>query len=89
MRCIPVPGGFVCMARGRRAASCQEPGCADEHEALCDWPLDGDKTCDRRLCARHRNHIGPNRDLCGPHFARYKAAPPEPVALPCCGPRRA
>lgn len=87
MPCHPLPeGGFAC-SRGRRSEPCQEPGCTEVHVALCDWPLDGaakGRTCDRRMCARHRNKVGPNRDYCGPH---YREATARQQALPVGGGR--
>lgn len=72
MGCIPLPGGgYVCTRGSRRPAPCQEVGCGQPHVALCDWPLTGraaGRTCDRRMCARHRNEVGPDRDYCPTHF---------------------
>lgn len=39
MPCIPVPGGFACTRGVRLSKPCEEPGCNENHVALCDWPL--------------------------------------------------
>jgi hypothetical protein len=47
----------IACSRGRRAASCQEPGCNRPHVALCDFDLGPGApraTCDRKMCAQHR-----------------------------------
>jgi hypothetical protein len=67
--------GIAC-SRGRLAAPCQEPGCTSPHVALCDYPLEGaakGRTCDRRMCVRHRHRVGPNRDYCSTHRAMSAA----------------
>jgi len=57
-----------------RTKYCDEPGCHAESVALCDGPaspagtLDFGKTCDRRICAKHRHPIGLDRDLCPTHW---------------------
>jgi len=53
------PGGetMILCSRGRRTPRCQIDGCREAGEHLCDFPLSGakeGKTCDRRLCAKHR-----------------------------------
>jgi hypothetical protein len=64
-------GGFaIVCSRGQRAASCEEPGCMAPGTQLCDYPLTGEKagkTCDRRICRRHANHVGHDRDVCPAH----------------------
>ena len=37
---------------------------------LCDWPVEGG-TCDAPLCVDHAHAIGPDRHLCGLHFALH------------------
>jgi hypothetical protein len=64
--------GIVCGPRTKRD-TCQEPGCTREHVALCDFKLANGNTCDRRMCLDHQYHIGPNQDLCGPHYRASQA----------------
>lgn len=43
--------------------------CKDEFvEALCDFPMQPGKTCDKRLGFNCRNRVSPTKDMCGPHF---------------------
>ncbi len=71
MPCDILPGGVIACSRGRRRANCDSPGCTSAHVALCDWPLKGDKagrTCDRKMCGRHRHPVGSDRDYCNAHY---------------------
>lgn len=45
---------------------CQVKGCGRKQEALCDFPVGG-RTCDFRLCYKHRKTVGPNKDYCPNH----------------------
>jgi hypothetical protein len=36
---------------------------------LCDWPLEGGKTCDAPLCSHHAAWVGPDRHYCPRHAA--------------------
>lgn len=61
---------IVCSRGRRRTPKCQEPGCAWAGERQCDYPLRGEKagkTCDRYLCRRHAQRVGPNKDYCPAH----------------------
>mgnify|MGYP001561521056 CR=1 FL=1 len=73
---VSIPGGgfaIVCSRGGRgRAAPCGEAGCAAPHVALCDFPMPGGGTCDRRMCDAHRKHVGKNRDHCPEHAGAHK-----------------
>jgi hypothetical protein len=40
---------------------------------LCDWTMDDGRTCDAPLCPEHAHEIGPDRHLCGLHFALHGA----------------
>lgn len=42
---------------------------------LCDWPVEGG-TCDAPLCEDHAHEVGPDRHLCGLHFAAHMAETP-------------
>ena len=44
---------------------------------LCDWPVEGGKTCDAPLCDHHANQVGRNRHLCPLHFAQHNATQPQ------------
>jgi hypothetical protein len=51
-----------------RIECCSESGCRRVSTALCDYPMDGGKTCDARLCETHRvRQPGHNRDFCPKH----------------------
>jgi hypothetical protein len=63
----PDGGMAIICSRGRRAPSCQEPGCRQISTALCDFPTTRGKTCDRRMCQAHRTTVGPDRDYCAMH----------------------
>lgn len=85
MPCTPIRHGSIsgvaCGPR-RRAAPCDVPGCERPHVALCDYqlaapPLDSGscpasnkpRTCDLKLCERHRWPV-PGKvdtDLCPAH----------------------
>ena len=61
--------GVLC-SRGRKARNCGIPKCTNTYEALCDFPIfykGKYKTCDMRLCPRHRNRQGPDVDYCPLH----------------------
>jgi hypothetical protein len=64
--------GIACGPRlPRRASSCSHPGCLEPHTKLCDWPVAGGKTCDKRLCDGHAVSGGPDLDYCPGHEAGY------------------
>jgi len=68
MPCIPFLGGIVCI-RGRREKPrhCWVRHCDDPVTKLCDWPMDGKKTCDRNICDGHADEVGPDRHYCPAH----------------------
>lgn len=51
---------------GRKPPPCE--WCKREAKILCDgkarYDRNDGKTCDRRMCARHRKRIGPHADVC-------------------------
>lgn len=51
-------------------ATCDEPGCGGVSVAQCDHPVkrigEDDPTCDRHLCAAHRQDVG-GKTLCPRH----------------------
>ncbi len=58
--------GFICT--GRRAwKKCFVSHCRARGEVLCDWPMEGAKTCDRRCCRAHSKRVGPDKDYCLEH----------------------
>jgi hypothetical protein len=72
MGCEPIEingfKGHAC-SRGRksrpRCKTCRRPA-----RYFCDYPVTRKGvagTCDRACCARHRKHVGPDRDYCEPH----------------------
>jgi hypothetical protein len=44
--------------------------------ALCDHPLDGDKSCSAARCGEHRQKVGRDLDRCPNHFQRSECRPP-------------
>lgn len=62
---------IACSRGGRKMRRpCSMPGCPWRAEALCDYPVPGERrTCDRMLCRYHRRQIGQNKDYCPEHFA--------------------
>lgn len=73
-----VPGGsnplggvaIVCDRRGRRQR-CSTEGCSALAVALCDYPLpslsSAKRTCDRAMCAGHRERVPGGKDWCPDH----------------------
>lgn len=47
-----------------------EVRCMAISSLLCDWPLEGGRTCDAPLCDEHALAIGPDRHLCPLHAQR-------------------
>jgi hypothetical protein len=50
--------------------------CGDPQAFLCDYPVtrDGNPgTCDKRMCFRCANEVGPDRHYCNGHYRRSKA----------------
>ena len=83
---VDLPDGGVGFLCGENLQRCQEPGCGRLAEALCDYVVGKrTRTCDRRLCARHRNRAGVKGgdtiDYC-PQHALAAATAPRQVALP-------
>jgi hypothetical protein len=73
MTCRPVTlpngGRMIVCGRGGRALKPKRCRCGAEAEFLCDAPTPTQqKTCDRPLCAKCANEIGPDRHLCWGHF---------------------
>lgn len=57
---------IVCgVGRTAKPAPCAH--CAKVHTKLCDWPVEKDKTCDKKLCDEHAHNVGPDRDYCPEH----------------------
>jgi len=75
-RVVKMPDGstaIVC-SRGRSSGTpCYV--CGRPSSYLCDYPVTrGGKpaTCDKPMCARCRNNVGPDRDYCNAHFRLWK-----------------
>lgn len=76
-RTIMVGETHVIVCSRGNGARCDAAGCTAESVALCDYPLHGEKTgktCDRRMCKRHRNPVAGKSDVdyCGVHFRLEK-----------------
>lgn len=80
-----VVSAFVCTRRGRRA-NCSVPGCANPHDALCDYPVTrkGKRTtCSAKVCNRCRVSVAEGVDHCPAHarlaaLARGSGYDPKP-----------
>ena len=46
--------------------------CGQIADILCDFPIGGEKTCDRKLCEKCAVEIAPNLHYCKPHFEMWK-----------------
>lgn len=74
---------ILCTRGGRPSKPCYV--CGADSEFLCDWPVtkrvfpkfpatpENTKagTCDKPMCERCRNNIGPDRDYCNAHFRQH------------------
>lgn len=65
---------IVC-TRGKRE-TCWNRGCDRNSEALCDCPVGDGRTCDRRLCYKHRHRMGAGVDYCSEHLMADREAKP-------------
>lgn len=78
-------GVAICCSRGPipKERTCYV--CGDRSEFLCDWPVrrtraaaSGNQwtevqgTCDKRMCRRCANEVGPDRHYCNAHFRIHK-----------------
>jgi hypothetical protein len=51
--------------------------CGETGALLCDWilakgtPYSPGRTCDRRICDKHAQQVGPDKHLCPEHQAAY------------------
>lgn len=51
--------------------------CLDVASHLCDYPIGGDKTCDRNICEQHGTVVGYNTHYCLNHFREWMANNPD------------
>lgn len=51
--------------------------CGDVASHLCDYPIGGDKTCDRKLCERHGRTVGDDMHYCRTHYREWRAHYPD------------
>ncbi|NLC22374.1 MAG: hypothetical protein GX771_10780 [Halomonadaceae bacterium] len=45
--------------------------CGDVGSLLCDYPVGGGKTCDRKLCEAHGNLVGDDIHYCRSHYREW------------------
>jgi hypothetical protein len=65
---LGVDGIVIICSRGQGAKPCVK--CGREADRLCDFPLSVKKhgqTCNRPVCSRCSERVGPNRDYCPAH----------------------
>jgi len=48
---------------------------------LCDWPIEGRKTCSAPICEGHAHEVGPDRHYCPAHLAESDQVNGEPFSL--------
>lgn len=63
---------IVC-SRGRSAAPCYV--CGKHGDLFCDWPVTRNGTagiCDKRMCRRCANEVGPDKHYCNAHYRMYR-----------------
>ncbi len=82
VRRMPDGSAVICCSRGPLPKHQACYVCGDRSEFLCDWPVTrreigvGRKeypnevagTCDKRMCRRCANEVGPDRRYCNAHF---------------------
>jgi len=75
MPCIPFLNGIICV-RGRRkkAPKCWVKHCGDPVTKECDWLIGPKNTCDRTICDRHADLVGPNKHYCPAHSIEHAKA---------------
>jgi hypothetical protein len=82
VRRLPDGSVAICCSRGAwpKHQACYV--CGARSEFLCDWPVTRraigvgpkeypnitDGTCDKRMCRRCANEVGPDRHYCNAHF---------------------
>lgn len=66
---------MICGGRGLGKPPQRCEYCTRGMVALCDEPIGGGRTCDRRMCAAHRSSVGRNRDRCPDHMRQMKLVP--------------
>ena len=78
------PDGELLVMCGDVGPQCDYVKCRATSRFLCDFPIDGDKTCDVPLCGSHAYEVGPNVHYCPNHFALWqelRAKGPVPVGM--------
>jgi hypothetical protein len=58
---------------GAEAPFGESCACRAPASLLCDWKLDGGKTCDAPICAAHAKEVAPEKHLCPEHQVAYAA----------------
>lgn len=60
----------ACVAKvGFSSQHAEATHCLAVSTHLCDWPVDGGRTCDLPLCDAHAREVGKNRHYCPDHYA--------------------
>jgi len=57
---------FISGDLGPHCTECMAPG-----DNLCDYPVGGEKTCDRPLCDEHSHHVANDTHYCRDHFIMW------------------
>lgn len=61
---------IIC-SRGRRRERCR--WCAHTPGVFqCDWKLGAGRTCDKHICDKHAQEVGPDKHLCPEHQEAYQ-----------------
>jgi hypothetical protein len=69
MGCYTIGTGqasWICGDLGPKCSNCGTVG-----DALCDYPVGEEKTCDRQICTECAHEVAPDVHYCDAHFAEW------------------
>lgn len=70
---VRLPNGLKAIVCSSGQLPLRHPcACGKAAPFQCDWKLGGRKTCDRYICARHAQEVGPDKHLCPEHQVAYR-----------------
>lgn len=70
---VNVDGQTVILCGRDRVHACVV--CHEIAGRLCDWKINGSKTCDAPICDAHTTGVGKNKDLCPKHAKAWETHP--------------
>ena len=68
---LPDGGHAIVCGPKKATKKCSVCGRGSREYRLCDFPMQGGKTCDRILCPSCATHQKPNVDYCPTHAALF------------------